>query len=104
MLPLLARAERDARRFTVSHGILRWVLGQYVGRDPATIRYGGQKPSLVGESGPHPIHFNMSHSGEMVVIGVAGAPLGVDVECLNRRLDAESIARRFFSQIGRAHV
>ena len=93
--------ESDARRFTVSHYVLRRILGLYLGGDFTAIRFrptGRSRPELVvGGSDRQPIHFNMSHSGEMVVVGVAGKPLGVDVEDINRRLDAGSIARQYFS-------
>ncbi len=51
------------------------------------------KPYL--ESHPH-IHFNISHSGDWVVIAFSEKPVGVDVEKI-RKVNL-NIARRFFSE------
>ena len=50
------------------------------------------KPFIRG----YPIHFNMSHSGVWVVVAVASAPVGIDIEQMKRnRLE---VARRFFTE------
>ncbi len=50
------------------------------------------KPELAGEPG---IHFNLSHSGAVVLCAVADAPVGVDVE--RERSLPEGVARRVLS-------
>ncbi|WP_053055698.1 4'-phosphopantetheinyl transferase family protein [Streptomyces malaysiense] len=82
-----ARPE-DRGRFTAAHGTLRAVLGSYLGVPPAEIRYaretcpccGGPhgRPALLGF--PADLHFSLSHRSDLVLIGVAGEPIGVDVE------------------------
>ncbi|WP_200346296.1 4'-phosphopantetheinyl transferase superfamily protein [Halochromatium glycolicum] len=42
-------------------------------------------------------HFNLSHSGEYVGLGIGGAPLGVDCEQIRADRDQDAIARRFFT-------
>ncbi|NBC47304.1 MAG: 4'-phosphopantetheinyl transferase superfamily protein [Gammaproteobacteria bacterium] len=42
-------------------------------------------------------HFNLSHSGEYVGLGVGSAPLGIDCEQIRANRDQDAIARRFFA-------
>ncbi len=90
--------DRHRRRFIVSQGVLRALLGRYLERHPAGIvfEYGPKgKPSLPGEP---ELHFNVSHSHERSVVAIsAGGELGVDIERLRPLPDADDIARRFFS-------
>ena len=41
-------------------------------------------------------HFNISHSGDIVVMAVGDSPVGVDVERIGRAKDYMKLARRFF--------
>lgn len=78
----------DRIRFTAAHVTMRAVLGSYLAVPPADIRYvreecpccGGPhgRPALLGF--PDNLHFSLSHRSDLVLIGVAGAPIGVDVE------------------------
>lgn len=85
-------------RFIVARGVLRHLLARYTGETPGalTFRYGSRgKPDL--PSHPH-LHFNLSHSGGMALVGVTRlGPVGVDVEQVRTFEDMEEIARRFFS-------
>lgn len=96
-----ARAARfvspvHGRRFTAARGFLRCALGRFIGCAPGEVRfeYGPHgKPTLPGT----PIRFNLSHSGDLALLGVTReAHLGVDVERL-REVDHLRIARRFFA-------
>ncbi|MDQ4075086.1 MAG: 4'-phosphopantetheinyl transferase superfamily protein [Chloroflexota bacterium] len=98
--------ERDRRHFTVARGILRLLLGRYLGRAPDTLQfqysaYG--KPALAGRPERHNLHFNLSHSGSLVLYAVTrDREVGVDVEQSTRDVDHEQLARRFFSSIENA--
>ena len=105
------RAERFAfphlaRRFAVGRGALRTILGRYLGRAPAEIRfrYGPRgKPALV-ETPNAPLRFNLSHSHELAVCVVTrGREVGVDVEWVERSsVECDRIAAAFFSPAERA--
>jgi 4'-phosphopantetheinyl transferase len=88
--------ERDVRRFRVAWGLLRTVLGRWVDEDPARLEFTVSdrgKPGLRG--GPS---FNLSHSGEWVLIGVTdGGRLGVDIEVVRPVSRLEDLARRTFA-------
>lgn len=96
------RFDRHRRRFIVGRGTLRVMLGAYLDRDPAGLefQYGPKgKPSLTSGQGQEDLRFNLSHSSELGLYGLARhEELGVDVEKLRPMPDAEQIAERFFSQ------
>ena len=50
-------------------------------------------------------HFNLSHSGDWALLGVAREELGIDVEDSGRRVEHHPLAQRFFSryEADRAH-
>lgn len=83
--------ERDRRRSIVAWGLLRMTIGGLVGKDPASLelrRDSMGKPVL--EGGPS---FNLSHSGEHILI--AAAPegrVGVDVEVVRPLPDVDTLA------------
>jgi 4'-phosphopantetheinyl transferase len=74
-----------------AHGALRGVLSGYLGEDPAAIelRTGERgKPMLADPD--RPLHFNLSHSGGLVLIAVCrDREVGVDVQRIRRRRGRE---------------
>lgn len=85
-------------QFLTGHGWLREVLARYLGCEPARIALGqGQygKPELLGQEPPS-LHFNLSHTRGLLVLAVAGSPVGVDVEAHQPR-DIQALSQRFFS-------
>jgi len=94
--------EGDRKRYVFAHGLLRRVLATCCRCEPAVVGFGcgghGKPylahPSVEGEV----IEFNISHSGDIVLIGVAqGCPLGVDVERLSRKVEFKGLSERYFS-------
>lgn len=111
--PLLSQAERErcarlpavhASRSIVARALVRSELATALGVAPSSLafvagRHG--KPALV--DAPQPVAFNLSHSGEWVVLawhtGREALPLGVDVEQRPAgRRDVMRLARRYFSR------
>ena len=84
-------------RFVTGRGAQRDILGRYLGAAPAALRF------TVGEYGKPALHpprlrFNLSNSGDLALLAVAGAgDVGVDVEETRAMPDAEGIARRMYS-------
>ena len=104
------RAERfvrdeDRQRFIVSHAALRMILGQYLGVPPGQVEMvvaASGKPSLASPNLP-PLHFNLSHSEDLALVGVVlDRQIGVDVEHWRPLVDAESIVKRYFAPGERA--
>lgn len=100
------RVPEAQRRFVTGRGLLRTLLGQYLGQDPTQIvlAYGAQgKPSLE-HKGCCPLTFNLAHSGSLVVMAFgSGDPIGVDVEQVRPHAQMERVARRRFTPAEYAH-
>jgi 4'-phosphopantetheinyl transferase len=95
------RNERDRRRYTAAHGILRRVLAGYRKADARTLRFTigkNGKPALSDESGPTALRFNLSHTEDMALIAVTlGREVGVDVERVRPISELDSIVERYFT-------
>lgn len=90
------RFMQDRDRFILGHGLLRDVLGQRLGRLPAALEFlRGEfgKPFLAG----HPVHFNLSDTKDAVLVAVAHAPVGADIETMLRNTDHERVAGHYFT-------
>ena len=93
------RFKTDRHRFTASHACLRDILARYLHSEPRVIqfvtgKYG--KPAILSNV---KLDFNLSHSGDYALIGIAYEHiLGVDVERFRRDMEHEIIANRFFSE------
>src|SRR5438477_6182591 len=80
------RREDDRRRFVIARGALRTILGKRLRAPPESIQFGygpSGKPFLAcpKQTGRGALHFNVSHSGMLVLIAaVRGRAVGVDVE------------------------
>ncbi len=102
-----ARAARfhfphDRRRFTVARGVLRHIIGAYLGVQPDAVqfKYGRLgKPALDAGAPPRRLCFNTSHSRTLALFALSrDRELGVDVEYMRAVPDAAHIAERFFSK------
>src|SRR5437879_4068688 len=94
------RFERDRKRFIVTRGVLRDLLGRYLQTQPGHISFvynASGKPDLSPEFGSR-LKFNLSHSAGVALIAVAiDSDVGVDLEYIRAQSDYTDIARRFFS-------
>ncbi len=93
--------ERDRRRFMAARGLLRTILGRYLGLAPNQLRfiYGDHgKPALAPTPGQASLSFNLSHSAGLALYAVtSGREVGVDLERICSNFDFERLAARFFS-------
>jgi 4'-phosphopantetheinyl transferase len=87
-------------RFVAGRGILRTVLGRFLAVDPSVIQISSTwfgKPVLAGFSGTS-IDFNVSHSGNLMVIAISeNHRVGIDLECIDQKIDARAAASIVFS-------
>lgn len=78
--------EADRDLYRVAHVVLRRLLGAYLARDPAAVEL--VREPCPGCGGPHgrpavgdaPLHFSLSHSGDLALFAFADTPVGIDVE------------------------
>ena len=91
---------RDARDYAAAHALLRQTLSNGGNQMLGAWRFEktpSGKPQLNGASADGR-SFSLSHTRGMVACAVAsGAEVGVDVECVDRDVDAGGIAARFFA-------
>lgn len=101
----IVRAERmtsvsGRERYVVAHAFTRMVLSSYldIAMPCIPIKYESMgKPVLGRVSGRRkPLEFSIAHSGDLVVVAVAGRRVGVDVERVKRGFDYLRIVQRFF--------
>lgn len=98
------RQPGDRRRFTLARGLLRLIAGAYLNRSPAEIRFAAgpnRKPELVDAPG---WHFNVSHSGDWILLAFGRVPVGVDVEYVDPRFATADLLPVSFSPEERAYV
>jgi 4'-phosphopantetheinyl transferase len=90
--------ERDSQRFTVARASMRAILAAYTNAPAGELRfklYAKDKPALEPLSD---IRFNISHSGDMALLGIAfRREVGVDIEAIRTNVEIENLAERFFS-------
>lgn len=81
-------------RYSAAHAVTRIILGRCSGEDPARVRIqvaAKGKPFCVD----HALKFNLSHTAEIALLGVAwGIELGVDIEQIRELTDLELLAHR----------
>lgn len=110
--PLLSAEEReradrflfepDRRRFRAARGTLRRILGDRLGISPGAVAFRilpGGKPALAPPFDASGLRFNLSHSGDILLVALAeGREVGADVERVREDLDWRPLAERFLPE------
>jgi 4'-phosphopantetheinyl transferase len=84
-------------RFIAGRGLLRELLGGYLNRPAAALRFcqgAHGKPELAGKEAAAGLHFNLAHSGHRALYAVARREVGVDLEKPDRSADYAAIIAR----------
>ena len=93
--------ERDRQRFVAGRGLLRMLLGSYLGVDAARIvfTYGPQrKPEVSPLASGMRLEFNLAHSQDLALFAFGwNRQIGIDLEYVRRMPDEDDFARQFFS-------
>lgn len=93
--------ERDRNRFIMARGILRELLGHYLGKAPEQVcfSYGlNGKPYLAESSAGSGLEFNLSHAADSAVYAFANrTQVGIDIEPLSKGLAWRQLAPIVFS-------
>lgn len=81
------RSRAAAERYVVTRSLVRVVLGAHTGVGPRELRV---RLAPTGKPEAEGVHFNVTHSGEVVLLAVCDdRPVGVDVE---RRREVQRVA------------
>jgi 4'-phosphopantetheinyl transferase len=98
MVALRFRFEADRNRYVTGRRSLRFLLSKYLAASPTEIciiSEKGQKPFI--KNTDFPIQFNISHSGQWVVIALAKHELGIDIEKVDSAFDYTDLMQEHFS-------
>ncbi len=99
------RAERFAfdhlqRRYIITRGRLRQILGQYLNLNPQQIsfKYSDKgKPFIPQQNNPDNLQFNLSHSEDKAIYGIRFQGwIGVDIEKIREIKEIDNLTKRFF--------
>lgn len=93
--------DRDRQRFIIGRGLLRTILGRYLGIEPSRVQFCYEargKPVLADVDNKDRLRFNLSHSQGLALYAIAcDREIGIDIEQIRPFPNAEDIAKRFFS-------
>jgi 4'-phosphopantetheinyl transferase len=93
--------ERDRIHFVLGRGLLRKILGGYLGMEPAWIEfsYGPYgKPALKTGDSNHTLQFNLAHSKGLALLAFCwNRPLGIDLEHVRPMASEDDFAAQVFS-------
>jgi 4'-phosphopantetheinyl transferase len=97
----LARASRyihlhDSNRFKISRGALKLIMGRYLNRQPSLVEVVpgiNKKPYIKNST----LFYNISHSGDWIVLAVSDSAIGVDTEQVNPSFDFNDVIKEYFS-------
>ena len=91
---------RDRRRFIVSRGILRSLLGDYTATTPDRVAIRilpGGKPVLVDDVDSARLHFSLSHCDDMIALAFSSTEVGIDIQRQEDFEDMPRVVANFFS-------
>jgi 4'-phosphopantetheinyl transferase len=116
--PLLSPTEKDRAenfkfdthrlKFIAARANLRKILSYYLLMRPESIcftenQYG--KPMLDSTQHPSGIFFNLSHAHKIALYAISPVEnIGIDIEFMDRKVDFDGIATRFFSKKESQHI
>jgi 4'-phosphopantetheinyl transferase len=93
--------ENAFKQFTITHGLLRTILSNYLQTEPEKIEFVYNqfgKPSLVTKSESGFLCFNMSHtSGRVMYAFAQDREIGIDIELVRPIFGINHIIKRFMS-------
>lgn len=90
-------SETDRRRFEAGRGHLRRILGRSLSVPAESIVFRYSETGKPGLDGPDDLGFSVSHSYNLLLIGIGRSPVGVDAELLRPVPDMDAVTRLVFT-------
>jgi 4'-phosphopantetheinyl transferase len=91
--------QKDRQQFIIGRGLLRHLLGNYSNQHPDKIQLAtgiNKKPFLQNSSVD--LHFNISHSGDWIMIAISDSAVGIDVEKIDEDFSYKEILQQNLSK------
>ncbi|WP_342648416.1 4'-phosphopantetheinyl transferase superfamily protein [Mucilaginibacter sp. CSA2-8R] len=90
----------DTNRYVTAHGVLRQLLSAHTAVARHQLLFTKNefgKPALIMSDSKAALHFNLSHSGQYVIIALSKHPIGADVEYLKPDFNFHSLLPHYFT-------
>lgn len=91
--------EKDRNQFITAHGALREIIAKYSGINASKIQFKrtlSRKPFI---SFPQTnLQFNISHSGNKILVGISEEEIGVDIEIMKDQFEFGELSKAYFSE------
>lgn len=93
------RQEKDRQSRIIGRAVLKILLGRYLKAEPKEIRFqlDHNKKLLLQNILSENLYFNVSHSGDWILIAVSTNPIGVDAEQINTSFTYQNLLGFSFS-------
>jgi 4'-phosphopantetheinyl transferase len=90
---------RDKNRFIVSRGALRNILGKYLNLQPSAVEFevGPNKKPYIKSNAGNTLCYNLSHSGDWILLAVSNSEIGADTEFINNSYGYKDVLQDNFS-------
>ena len=94
---------KDRFRYEITHAMKRWVLASYLNERPKKLVFTREehgKPAVSPQQNWLNLQFNLSHSYELVLLGVTVEdPIGIDIEYHVDNISVENLSEFIFSPL-----
>jgi 4'-phosphopantetheinyl transferase len=90
------RKNEDKQRFAVGCALAKWAAARRLGTSPSVVKFDrtcGECGRTHGKPRVDGVELSVSHSGDAVLVAVADAPCGADVEQLDSDRDVAGLSR-----------
>jgi phosphopantetheine--protein transferase-like protein len=78
------------------HSAARFLTANYTKKNPSQLEFATSAEGKPSFRCTPDLHFNLSHSGDSVLIAFASEPVGFDIESIQRKADFSKLAERYF--------
>lgn len=91
--------QKDSQRFIIARALLKILASQYLNLSTAelTIQIGVNKKPFIQSVSSIPLDYNISHSGNWIIMAFGNGPIGIDAEQIQTSFGFESLLPACFS-------
>jgi 4'-phosphopantetheinyl transferase len=90
--------KKDKDRFSIGKGMLRIILGNYLGSTPKEIMFKKGVNNKPFVDFPGNLQFNVSYSSNWIVLAVSSDPVGLDIEFINEDFSYQLMLENCFTK------
>lgn len=97
----LFKVQKDLERYVIGKYFTRLLVGVQLGIKPCEVTFieiENKKPATTN------INFNISHSGNLILLALSNSVMGIDVECINPSFNFENLLIQCFKPSELLHI